>query len=145
MGQLEIHQFPCLEDNYGVLIRDPESGNVATIDAPSAAEVKAALADKGWKLTHILTTHHHWDHTDGNLELKSETGCIIIGPKPEASKIPGLDTAVGEGDSFKFGAFDVKVFETPGHTAGHIIYWMPEAKAAFVGDTLFAMGCGRVN
>ena len=144
MAQLEIHQFPCLEDNYGVLIRDPGSGLVASIDAPSADEVRAALKEKGWTLTHILTTHHHWDHTDGNEALKAETGCTIIGPRPEADKVPGIDEKVGEGDSFKFGEFEVKVFETPGHTAGHIIYWMPDAGVAFVGDVLFAMGCGRV-
>lgn len=145
MAQLEIHQFPCLSDNYGVLIRDAEAGVVASIDAPNAAEVKAALTAKGWQLTHILTTHHHHDHTDGNLALKAETGCRIVGPKPEAARIPGIDEAVGEGDTFKFGNFEVRVFETPGHTAGHIVYWIPEAKVAFVGDTLFAMGCGRVN
>ncbi len=145
MAQLEIHQFPCLSDNYGVLIRDADAGVVASIDAPSADAVRDALKEKGWKLTHILTTHYHWDHTDGNLPLKSETGCTIIGPRPEASKVPGIDEQVGEGDTFKFGNFEVKVFETPGHTAGHIIYWIPEAKVAFVGDTLFAMGCGRVN
>jgi hydroxyacylglutathione hydrolase len=145
MAQLEIHQFPCLSDNYGVLIRDADAGVVASIDAPDAAAVKAALAEKGWRLTHILTTHYHGDHTDGNLALKAETGCKIIGPRPEAARIPGIDEQVGEGDTFKFGNFEVRVFETPGHTAGHIIYWIPEAKAAFVGDTLFAMGCGRVN
>lgn len=145
MAQLEIHQFPCLDDNYGVLIRDPDSGLVASIDAPSADAVRAALREKGWTLTHILTTHYHWDHTDGNLALKSETGCTIVGPRPEADKVPGIDKQVGEGDTFKFGSFEVKVFETPGHTAGHIIYWIPEASVAFVGDTLFAMGCGRVN
>ncbi len=144
MAELEIHQFSCLSDNYGVLIRDAEAGVVASIDAPSADEVKAALAEKGWSLTHILTTHHHWDHTDGNLALKEATGCTIIGPKGEADKVPGIDEKVGEGDTFKFGSFDVEVQETPGHTAGHVIYHIPAAKAAFVGDTLFAMGCGRV-
>ncbi|MEM7775683.1 MAG: hydroxyacylglutathione hydrolase [Pseudomonadota bacterium] len=142
---LEIHQFPCLSDNYGVLIRDPETNFVASIDAADASAVKAALAERGWTLTHILTTHYHWDHTDGNLPLKDETGCRIIGPKPEAAKIPGIDEAVGEGDTFKWGNFDIHVHETPGHTAGHIIYHIPDAKVAFVGDTLFAMGCGRVN
>lgn len=142
---LEIHQFPCLSDNYGVLIRDPETNFVASIDAADASAVKAALAERGWTLTHILTTHYHWDHTDGNLPLKEETGCRIIGPKPEAAKIPGIDEAVGEGDTFKWGNFDIHVQETPGHTAGHIIYHIPDAKVAFVGDTLFAMGCGRVN
>ncbi len=144
MAELEIHQFPCLDDNYGVLIRDAEAGLVASIDAPSADSVRAALKETGWSLTHILTTHHHWDHTDGNLALKEETGCTITGPRAEADKVPGIDTQVGEGDTFKFGNFDVKVFDTPGHTAGHITYWMPQAKVAFVGDVLFAMGCGRV-
>jgi hydroxyacylglutathione hydrolase len=144
MASLEIHQFPCLSDNYGVLLRDSESGLVASIDAPDADAVQAALSEKGWKLTHILVTHHHWDHTQGNEALKSATGCTIIGPKGEADKVPGIDTKVSEGETFKFGSFDVEVFETPGHTAGHIIYHVPAAKTAFVGDTLFAMGCGRV-
>jgi len=143
MAQLEIHQFPCLDDNYGVLIRDADAGVVASIDAPSADSVRDALKETGWSLTHILTTHHHWDHTDGNLALKAETNCKIVGPRAEASKVPGIDEQVGEGDTFKFGNFEVKVFDTPGHTAGHITYWMPEAKVAFVGDVLFAMGCGR--
>jgi hydroxyacylglutathione hydrolase len=145
MAELEIHQFPCLSDNYGVLIRDAEAGVVASIDAPEAAKVKKALAEKGWRLTHILTTHHHPDHTDGNLALKADTDCTIIGPKGEAARIPGLETAVGEGDTFPFGGFQVHVLETPGHTAGHITYWIPAAGVAFAGDTLFAIGCGRVN
>jgi hydroxyacylglutathione hydrolase len=144
MNKLEIHQFPCLSDNYGVLIRDPDTGAVASIDAPDAAAVKAALTEKGWKLTHILTTHYHGDHTDGNLPLKQEFGCTIIGPRAEADRVRGIDTKVSEGDSFKFGTFEVKVFDTPGHTSGHISYWLPEVGVAFVGDTLFAMGCGRV-
>lgn len=144
MADLEIHQFPCLSDNYGVLLRDAQAGVVASIDAPDAAAVEAALEEKGWQLTHILVTHHHWDHTQGNEALKAATGCTIIGPRGEADKVPGIDTKVGEGDTFKFGNFDVTVAETPGHTAGHIIYHIPEAGAAFVGDTLFAMGCGRV-
>ena len=144
MAELEIYQFPCLSDNYGVLIRDKDTGHVASIDAPSADDVRAALAEKSWNLTHILTTHFHWDHTDGNLALKAETGCTIVGPRPEADKVPGIDVKVGEGDSYKFGGFEAKVFETPGHTAGHIIYWIPDASVAFVGDVLFAMGCGRV-
>ncbi|MGI9525165.1 MAG: hydroxyacylglutathione hydrolase [Hyphomicrobiaceae bacterium] len=145
MASLDIYQFPCLDDNYGVLIRDAEAGVVASIDAPSADAVRTALRDKGWTLTHILTTHYHWDHTDGNLALKAETGCKIVGPRPEADKVPGIDEKVGEGDTFTFGNFAVSVLETPGHTSGHIVYWIPEAKVAFVGDTLFAMGCGRVN
>lgn len=144
MAPLEIHQFPCLSDNYGVLIRDPATGTTAAIDVPEAAAVRAALKAKGWKLTHILTTHHHNDHTAGNLELKAETGCTIIGPRAEAQRIPGIDTSVGQGDRFRLGAVDVEVLDTPGHTAGHISYVLPAAGVAFVGDTLFAMGCGRV-
>ncbi len=145
MSKIDIHQFPCLSDNYGVLIHDAERGLTASIDAPSAAEVKAALKVKGWTLTHILTTHHHGDHTDGNLALKAETSCTIIGPKAEAARIPGIDKPVGEGDTFAFGTAQVHVLDTPGHTAGHITFWIPAAGVAFVGDTLFAMGCGRVN
>jgi hydroxyacylglutathione hydrolase len=141
---LEIHQFPCLGDNFGVLIHDTERGVTASIDAPSADSVRAALAAKGWKLSYILTTHHHADHTDGNLALKAETGCVIIGPKAEADNIPGIDTEVSEGDAFRLGSYQVQVIETPGHTKGHITFYIPAANVAFVGDTLFALGCGRV-
>ncbi len=144
MSKLEIHQFPCLSDNYGVLIRDPERGAVAAIDAPSADAVRKALKDTGWRLTYILITHHHADHTDGNLAIKAETGCVIIGPKAEAAKIPGIDTEVAEGNGFRFGGYTVEVLDTPGHTAGHISYVIRQANVGFVGDTLFAMGCGRV-
>ncbi len=144
MATLEIYQFPCLSDNYGVLIHDAGAGVTASIDAPEADKVKAALADKGWTLTHILTTHHHADHTGGNAALKAATGCTIIGPRGEAGKIPGIDSKVGEGDTFAFGSHEVRVLETPGHTAGQVNYFIPSAKVAFCGDTLFAIGCGRV-
>lgn len=144
MAELEIHQFPCLSDNYGVLIHDPAEGVTASIDAPDAAAVTAALADTGWTLSHILTTHYHADHTGGNEALKAATGCTIVGPRAEAARVPGLDVEVGEGDSYTFGSHDARVFDTPGHTAGHITYWFPEAGVAFVGDTLFALGCGRL-
>ena len=144
MTKLEIHQFPCLKDNYGVLIHDPASGHTAAIDAPEAPAVRKALAAKGWRLSHILVTHHHADHTDGVLPLKAETTCTVIGPKAEAARIKGLDKTVGEGDTFTFAGAEVRVLDTPGHTAGHITFWMPSAKAAFAGDTIFALGCGRV-
>src|SRR5215813_10909257 len=104
MATLEIHQFPCLSDNYGVLFHDGEV--TAAIDAPDAKAVAAALTAKGWRLTHILTTHHHGDHTAGNLPLKGETGCTILGPRAEAAKVPGIDTALGEGDAFKLGGHE---------------------------------------
>jgi hydroxyacylglutathione hydrolase len=144
MAKLEIHQFPCLSDNYGVLIHDADQSVTAAIDAPDAAAVAAALKDKGWRLTHILTTHHHGDHTAGNAPLKAQTKCTIIGPRAEAAKVPGLDKAVGQGDTFTFGSREVRVLDTPGHTAGHITYWIPSEAVAFAGDTLFAIGCGRV-
>jgi hydroxyacylglutathione hydrolase len=144
MTQIEIHQFACLKDNYGVLIHDPEGGQTASIDAPDAAAVTAALQETGWRLTHILATHHHADHTAGIAALKARTQCQVIGPKGESARIPGLDKAVGEPDSFRLGHFEVKVLDTPGHTIGHVSYWLPGAQVAFVGDTLFAMGCGRV-
>jgi hydroxyacylglutathione hydrolase len=144
MATLEIYQFPCLSDNYGVLIHDAGAGLTASIDAPEAGKVKAALAEKGWRLTHILATHHHADHTGGNAALKAETGCTVIGPRGEAAKIPGIDTKVGDGDEFAFGSHQVRVLETPGHTAGQVNYFIPSAKVAFCGDTLFAIGCGRI-
>jgi len=144
MATLQIHQFPCLTDNFGVLIHDAEDGVTAAIDAPDAKAVAAALKEKGWKLMHILTTHHHGDHTAGNAALKAETKCTIIGPRREAAKVPGIDQQVGEGDTFAFGPHEVRVLDTPGHTAGHITYVIPSAKVAFAGDTLFAIGCGRV-
>jgi hydroxyacylglutathione hydrolase len=144
MPQLVIHQFPCLKDNYGVLVHEPESGLTAAIDAPCANRVRQELNEKCWKLSHILTTHHHADHTGGNLALKQETGCTIVGPAAEAARIPGIDVEVAEGAAIEFGAYRIRVLETPGHTLGHVSYWIPEASVAFAGDTLFAMGCGRV-
>jgi hydroxyacylglutathione hydrolase len=144
MAALQIYQFPCLSDNFGVLIHDPGAQVTASIDAPEADKVSAALREKGWRLTHILTTHHHADHTGGNAQLKAVTGCRIIGPRNEAGKVPGIDEKVGGGDTFAFGLQQVQVLDTPGHTAGHITYVIPSAKVAFVGDTLFALGCGRV-
>lgn len=144
MAQPEIHQFPCLKDNYGVLVHDTEEGVTLSIDAPDAAAVKRALDERGWTLTHILVTHHHADHTAGIPALKSETGCTVIGPKAESVRVPCLDVGVSEPDTLALGRLEVKVLDTPGHTIGHITYWFPKASVAFVGDTLFAMGCGRV-
>jgi hydroxyacylglutathione hydrolase len=144
MEKLDILQFACRSDNYGVLIHDEPAGVTAAIDAPDAEPILARLAEKGWRLTHLLITHHHADHTAGNLQLKEATGCTVIGPKAEANRIPGIDLGVGEGDIIAFGEFEIRVIETPGHTIGHVTYWIPGASVAFVGDTLFAMGCGRI-
>jgi len=144
MAKLQIHQFLCRSDNYGVLIHDADAKVTASIDTPDVAPIEAALEETGWTLTHILNTHHHGDHTAGNQALKAKTGCTIVGPKPEAAKIPGLDVAVGEGDVYDFGGHIAQVIETPGHTLGHIAYHFAADGVAFVGDTLFALGCGRV-
>lgn len=144
MNELQIAQFPCLSDNYGFLLHDPEAGLTATVDTPDPAAIGAELDRRGWRLTHIFNTHHHADHAGGNLALKQRYGCQIVGPRADAARIPGIDIGVGDGDSFTLGRWRVEVLETPGHTRGHIVYYIPEAKAAFVGDTLFAMGCGRL-
>ena len=141
---LIIEQFLARADNFAVLIHDPESGATASIDAPETEPIRARLAAKNWRLTDILTTHHHPDHVEGNLALKEEFGCTITGPAGEADRIPGIDRPVGESDRLSFAGLEVSVIETPGHTLGHICYWIPEASVAFVADTMFAMGCGRV-
>lgn len=141
---LEIRQFPCLTDNYGYLIRDRTTGAVAAIDTPDAGAINAALEAAGWRLTHIFNTHWHPDHAGGNLALKDKWGCRILGPRGEAAKIPGLDEPVGEGDAVMLGECSAQVIDTPGHTSGHVIYYFPDEAAAFVGDTIFALGCGRL-
>jgi hydroxyacylglutathione hydrolase len=140
----ETHIFPCLKDNYGVLIHDTATGATAAVDVPDAQPVEAALKQKGWRLTDILVTHHHADHTQGIPALKQHHGCRVVAPRAEAKRIPFVDETVGEGDTVTVGDLMARVIETPGHTAGHISYWLRGAKLAFVGDTLFSIGCGRV-
>lgn len=144
MRKLDIEVFLCRSDNFGVLIHDSETGMTASIDAPEETPILEALSRRGWTLTHIFTTHHHFDHVDANLALKERYGCEIIGPRDEAVAIPGLDQAYSDGDSFDFAGRAVEVILTPGHTAGHICYYIPEEKLLFSADTLFAMGCGRL-
>lgn len=144
MPSLQIHQIPVLSDNYVYLIRDPETKATAVVDPAVAAPVLAALDDLGWKLTHILNTHHHHDHVGGNLELKQATGCTIVGNRADARRIPGLDVGVAEGDTVALGNETARVIEVYGHTVGHIAYWFEDSSALFCGDTLFALGCGRL-
>jgi hydroxyacylglutathione hydrolase len=141
---LEVHQFMCLSDNFGVLVHDGESGATAAIDAPETAPILATLAEKNWRLTDILITHHHFDHTQGIAGLKAQfPQARVVGPAKEAEKIGGLDLAVQEGDLVRVGSLTALVIEVPGHTLGHIAYWFEEEDLLFAGDTLFAMGCGR--
>ena len=140
-----FHQFTCLSDNFGVLVHDPDTGATASIDAPEPAPILAALDETGWQLSHVLVTHHHADHVQGIAGLKARfPGLRVVGPAAEAAKIGGLDETLKEGDTTRVGSLVAKVIETPGHTAGHINYWFEEENVLFSGDTLFAMGCGRV-
>ncbi len=140
----QINLFMCLKDNFGVLLHDPASGATAAIDAPEAAPVEEALKRTGWRLTDILVTHHHNDHTAGIASLKQHHKCRVVAPAGEAARIANIDETVREGDKVKVGGLEARVIETPGHTAGHISFFFPADKLAFVGDTLFSIGCGRV-
>ena len=140
----QTNLFLCLKDNYGVLLHDPDSGATAAIDAPEARAIEDALAKTGWRLTDILVTHHHGDHTAGIGALKAHHHCRVIAPRNEAQRIAQVDETVGEGDVARIGGLEGRVIETPGHTSGHISYFFPAEKLAFVGDTLFSIGCGRV-
>jgi hydroxyacylglutathione hydrolase len=144
MSHLEIQQFMCRDDNYGVLLHDHATGTTISIDAPDASAVTTQLKKRGWQLTHILTTHHHADHVDGNLELVEEFGCQVIGPEAEAERIPGIRKAVKGGDVFTLAQRQIHVLDCPGHTKGHIAFSIPDDYLLFAGDTVFAMGCGRV-
>lgn len=144
MGSIEIRQFMCRTDNFGVLVHDEANGVTISIDAPEEGPIVAALEREGWTLTHILTTHHHDDHVEANTALKQRFGVEIIGPKGEADRIPGIDRSVGGGDRFRLGSLEIEVIDTPGHTLGSVSYHLPGVEAVFVGDALFSMGCGRL-
>ena len=141
---IDVEQFMCRSDNFGVLVRDRETGTTALVDAPEEKAILAAIERTGWRPSLILTTHHHGDHVEANLALKQRFGLDIIAPAAEASKIPGVDRTVSEGDTIPFGKETIKVIETPGHTAGHVSYHFPASGVAFTADTLFALGCGRL-
>ncbi|MGR8998657.1 MAG: hydroxyacylglutathione hydrolase [Gammaproteobacteria bacterium] len=141
---LTIIQIPVLTDNYIYLIHEPVSGETGVVDPALAQPVLDVLDDKGWRLTYILNTHHHWDHVGGNLELKQKTGCTVIAPQSDRDRIPGIERGVAEDDVITLGAYPARVISTPGHTSGHIVYYFAEDKVLFCGDTLFAMGCGRL-
>lgn len=144
MGALEIVLLPCLTDNYCVLLHEPDSGETAAIDAPNAAAIKAALAERGWRLNHIFVTHHHTDHTAGIDELKAFYGATVTGPEAEADRIPALTRVVTAKTELSFAGHPIEVLETPGHTLGHVTYWFPADGIAFTGDTLFSLGCGKI-
>jgi hydroxyacylglutathione hydrolase len=144
MAQLEIEQIPLLSDNYAYLVHEPRAGVTGVVDPAVAAPVLERLKARGWTLDWILSTHHHSDHTAGNLEVKEATGCRVAGAEKDKARIPGIDLKLAEGDAFQLGELEAQVLETPGHTSGHISFWFADADALFCADTLFSLGCGRV-
>lgn len=144
MSEFQIQQIAVLRDNYVYLLRDEATGACAAVDPSVAEPVLAALDRLGWTLTHILNTHHHHDHTGGNLELKQATGCTVVGNARDAARIPGIDVRVADGEVIALGTAQARVLDVSGHTIGHIAYWFEEAGALFCGDTLFSLGCGRL-
>ena len=143
---LQVVQFPCLDDNYGYLVHDPITGHTAAIDTPSGLAYRKQLRTQGWKLTHIFNTHHHHDHTAGNMTLKQasddDNDVKIIGPAGE--RIPGIDTAVKAGDTVEFGGRTVQILDASGHTKGHIAFYFSQDSLLYIGDCLFSLGCGRM-
>ena len=140
---LQVHQFPCLQDNYGFLVRDEATGKTGCVDTPDAETILAQLKQLGWRLDMILNTHWHPDHAGGNGRIKEATGCEIVGPQ-EVTRIAPLDRPLHQGDEVRLGETVFRVLETGGHTLGHISYHDAEDGVVFVGDTLFALGCGRL-
>lgn len=140
---LQIHQFACLSDNYGYLVHDPESGETAAIDTPDAKAYLDEAKRRGWRITQIWNTHWHPDHAGGNVAIRDATGCTITAPQ-EVEKISPIDRVVGHGDEVRLGRYSAQVIDVGGHTNGHVAYHLPEAGVAFVGDSVFALGCGRM-
>lgn len=141
---IEVHQFPCLSDNYGYLVHDAASGETVCIDTPDAEVYLAEAARRGWTITQVWNTHWHRDHAGGNAAIKAATGCTISAPAGDAARIEAVDRTVDQGDTLQLGAFAVDVIAVGGHTLGHVAYHLPEAGLVFVGDALFALGCGRM-
>ena len=141
--KLQIVRVPVLEDNYAWLVYDPETEDAAAVDPGEAEPVLAAASERGWHISQVWTTHWHPDHTGGNAAMKA-AGATITGPRAEAEKIPTLDTLVRDGDVVRLGSHTAQVFTVPGHTQGHVAFWFKDDALLFTGDTLFAMGCGRL-
>jgi hydroxyacylglutathione hydrolase len=143
MTMVEIRQFLSRSDNFSVLVHDPVTGATAAIDAPDEASILAALGETGWTLTDILVTHEHFDHVEGIPALKARFGCRVVAPRL-STKVPEVDVVVAEGETVSVGNLVFNVLDTPGHCPDHIAYWLKDARTVFAGDTLFALGCGRI-
>jgi hydroxyacylglutathione hydrolase len=141
---LQIETVPCLSDNYAFIARDPATGETAVVDVPEAGPILARLAEKGWRASKVLLTHHHADHVQGLGDLLARHPATVIGAAADAHRLPPLDQAVREGDRVTIGQETGVVIEVPGHTLGHVAYHFPQGAVAFTGDSLMALGCGRV-
>ena len=141
---LEIATVPCLEDNYAFLLHARDTGETALIDAPEPGPIVAELALRGWSLTEVWLTHHHWDHVDGLPELADRWQPRVVGARADAHRLPKLDLQVGDGQSFNFAGHDVQVLDVSGHTINHVAFHVPDASAVFTADSLMALGCGRL-
>ncbi|XP_072965924.1 hydroxyacylglutathione hydrolase 2, mitochondrial-like [Typha angustifolia] len=143
-SSLQIELVPCLQDNYAYLLHDVDTGTVGVVDPSEALPIINALQRKNQNLTYILNTHHHYDHTGGNMELKARYGAKVIGSRKDKDRIPGIDIALDDGETWMFAGHQVLVMETPGHTQGHVSYHFPGCGAVFTGDTLFSLSCGKL-
>lgn len=141
---LTLLTIPCLSDNYAFLLHDNTTGQTALIDAPDSAPILSELAARGWSLGEIWLTHHHWDHVDGVADLVAATGAKVTGAAADSHRLPPLERACGDGDGFRFAGHEVQVMDVSGHTLGHVAYYVPAAHAVFTGDSLMALGCGRL-
>jgi hydroxyacylglutathione hydrolase len=144
MTVIVIHQFPCLSDNYGFLVHAPATGETACVDTPDAETCLREAESRGWRITHILNTHWHPDHTGGNTLIRDACAARVIAPEEIARTGAAIDLVVRGGDRFAFAGVDVDVIDVGGHTLGHVAYHFAGIRAAFVGDSLFALGCGRL-
>jgi hydroxyacylglutathione hydrolase len=140
----DLITIPCLSDNYAYLLRDHASGEVAVIDVPEAGPIASELAARGWTLSQVWITHHHWDHLDGLADLLADHPAQVVGAAADANRLPKLDVAVTEGDTIHLGALTAVIFDVSGHTMNHIAFYVPQASAAFTADSLMALGCGRL-
>ena len=141
---LIIDTIPCLQDNYSFIIHEIETNTVAVVDPSEFEPVNNFIQKKLKKIDYILNTHHHFDHTGGNLDLQKKYKAKVIGSKKDEKRIPGIDIKLSNGENFKFGSIDFKIFLIPGHTSGHICFYSKDEKILFTGDTLFSLGCGKV-
>ena len=141
---MQIIPIPCLKDNYAYIINDNNSKTVGVVDPSESKPIISFLNKKNLKLNYILNTHHHFDHIGGNIELKKLYNAKVVGFVGDKHRIPGIDITLKDNEKWMFGNIPVKIFHIPGHTSGHICFFFEKEKAAFTGDTLFSLGCGRI-